>query len=98
MMEDYLNDYIKLKRNQGYDFNGKTKYNPEEQIKVRVNFETRLVRNKVGKEVTSQATIYAVNEIKVDDAVIIKDKEWPVITVKEIKDLDGNIEAYTATI
>ncbi|WP_148221693.1 hypothetical protein [Caldicellulosiruptor owensensis] len=54
----------------------------------------KLVRDRTGNQVVSEATMYCIEPISPDDRVVYSDKEYAVISVLEVVDLDGNIIYY----
>lgn len=97
MVEDYLNQTAILKTTTGYD-----KYcDPiveEKTIPVRWEGKRRLVRNSQGQEVVSKARFFCLETVKPDDIAEYNGNEWPVITVSEIVDLDGNLSHYEVAV
>jgi hypothetical protein len=62
-------------------------------IKVRWEGKRRLVRNNEGREVVSEARVFCVEPVKPGDLLEYAGREWPVIAVSTVPDLDGK-EAY----
>ena len=58
-------------------------------IKVRWEGKRRLVRNNEGREVVSEARVFCVEPVKPGDLLEYAGREWPVIAVSTVPDLDG---------
>ena len=61
------------------------------QIKVRWEGKRRLVRNKQGQELISEARFFCLEDVQAGDLMEYGGREWTVITVSEVVDLDGNL-------
>ncbi len=59
-------------------------------IKVRWEGKRRLVRDNEGREVVSEARVFCMGAIKPGDLLEYNGREWPVIAVSSVPDLDGN--------
>ena len=90
MIADFLNQTATLKRVVGYNEYAQP-ITESEVIKVRWEGKRRLARDKQGQEVVSEARVFCLEEVQPGDIVEYGGKEWPVITVSEVPDLDGNI-------
>lgn len=60
-------------------------------IKVRWEGKRRLVRDKQGQEVVSEARFFCLEAVQPGDLVEYGGKEWTVIAVSETPDLDGQV-------
>lgn len=60
-------------------------------IKVRWESKQRVSRNKHGEEVISEARAFCLEAVKSGDVLEYQNQEWPVISVCEATDLDGNV-------
>lgn len=98
MIEDYCNTSLLLRKKQSYGFNGQINYSDDTPIKVMLENKVRMVRDKTGKEVKSETTIFCFTEVNVDDVIKISTKPFTVIWVKEIRRLDGEIEYYEVAL
>lgn len=90
MIADYLNQTATWKRVVGYSPSTDPIYE-EKQIRVRWEGKRRLVRNKQGQEVVSEARFFCLEEVQPGDVIEYGSKEWSVIAVSEVPDLDGNV-------
>ena len=97
MVKDYLNQTATLKITTGYDGYGDP-ITVEKSIPVRWEGKRRLVRDSQGREVISEARFFCLEKVKPDDIAEYNGHEWPVITVSEIVDLDGNISHYEVAV
>jgi len=70
----------------------------KKSIPVRWEGKRRLVRDSQGREVISEARFFCLEKVKPDDIAEYNGHEWPVITVSEIVDLDGNISHYEVAV
>ena len=88
MINNYLNQtatwhYVTGKNNYGEPtFGSKT-------INCRWEGKRRLVRNKDGQEVVSEARVFCVEAIKPGDELEYDGRSWPVIAVSVVPGLDG---------
>ncbi len=60
-------------------------------IKVRWESKQRVSRNKHGEEVISEARAFCLEAVQSGDVLEYQDQEWPVTSVCEAIDQDGNI-------
>ena len=58
-------------------------------IKVRWEGKRRLVRDNEGREVVSEARVFCTEAVKPGDILEHGGREWPVIAVSVIPDLNG---------
>ena len=92
MIQDYLNQTATWKRVIGQNMYGEPDFDTKE-IKVRWEGKRRLVRDNEGREVVSEARVFCVEPVKPGDLLEYAGREWPVIAVSTVPDLDGK-EAY----
>lgn len=97
MVKDYLNQTAVLKVTDGYDKYGDPKIIETKTIAVRWEGKRRLVRDKSGKEVVSEAYFFCLEKAKPDDIVEF-DGEWTVIGASPKVDLDGNLSHYEVSV
>jgi len=92
MIDNYLNQTATWKRVVGQNMYGEPE-TEEKEIKVRWEGKRRLVRDKEGQEVVSEARVFCVEPVKPGDILEHGGREWPVIAVSTVPDLGGK-EAY----
>lgn len=89
MIKDYLNQTITWKRVIGRNMYGEPE-TEEKEIKVRWEGKRRLVRDKDGQEVVSEARVFCIEPVKPGDILKYEDRDWPVISVSIVPGLDGS--------
>lgn len=90
MIADYLNQTATWKKVTGYNEFAEP-ITTSQTIKVRWEGKRRLVRDKQGQEVISEARFFCLEEVQPGDIVEYGGKGWTVIAVTEIPDLDGQV-------
>lgn len=90
MIADYLNQAATWKRMTGQNEYGEP-ITESKVIQVRWEGKRRLVRDNQGEEVVSEARFFCLEEVQPGDIVTYGNRDWPVITVSEVLDLDGNL-------
>lgn len=63
-------------------------------IYCRFEFKRRMVRDKQGQQVISEARLFTESHVKPDDLITFDGIDWPVIAVADQPGLDGDIEFY----
>lgn len=91
MLDMYTNQEVKIKRVVGKDEYGDIQTEIE-TIKGRLQFKHKIVVNTEGQQVTSSATLYTKENLKMTDFIVYNNKEFQIIAISEIVGLDGNIE------
>jgi hypothetical protein len=97
MIKEYLNQTATLKTTVGYNEYGEP-IPSEKIIPCRFEMKRKLVRDRQGNEVVSEATMYCIEPVNPDDRIVYNNKEYIAITVSEIVDLDGNIVYYEVAL
>ena len=98
MISDYLNQTTTLKTNTGnYDNYGKPVLTPS-IINLRWENKRRLVRNSQGKEIISEAVIFTKSEMKPSDFLVWQNRDWEIISVSDITDIEGDIQFYEVSV
>lgn len=90
MIEQYLNQTATWKRTNNLNEFGEP-ITTSQVIKVRWEGKRRLVRDKQGQEVVSEARVFCLDPVQPGDILTYGGKDWPVITVSEVPDLGGNV-------
>jgi len=88
MIQDYLNQTATWKRVVGQNMYGEPEFD-EKEIKVRWEGKRRLVRDKEGQEIVSEARVFCVEPVQPGDVLVYDEREWPVITVSVMPGLSG---------
>ena len=91
MLDVYTNQEVKIKRVLGKDEYGDVQTEIK-TIKGRLQFKHKIVVNSEGQQVTSSATLYTKENLKLSDYILYNDKEFKIIAISEIVGLDGNVE------
>ncbi|NPV30481.1 MAG: hypothetical protein HPY58_12705 [Firmicutes bacterium] len=92
MIRNYLNQTAVWKRVVSYDGYPPVPEEPGTVIRVRWEAKRRLVRDRQGQEVVSEAQVYCVEPVQPGDVLNYAGRDWPVITVSEVVDLDGVVQ------
>ena len=93
MIGDYCNQTISVKIKGEPNENNEAVYT-NSTIQGRFEYKRRIVRDKQGQEVVSEAKLFTETSLKTDDIVIYDNKEWSVMFVMNMTDLDGDIVGY----
>lgn len=88
MIIDYLNQTITWKRVIGHNMYGEPEVE-EKEIQVRWEGKRRLVRDKEGQEVVSEARVFCLDPVQPGDFLVYDGREWPIIAVSTVPGLDG---------
>jgi uncharacterized Zn finger protein len=91
MLNEYMNQVVKVKKIVGKDEYGDL-ITETKDIKGRLQFKHKIVVNQEGQQVTSSATLYTKENLKLSDYIVYNDKEFKIITISEIVNLNGEIE------
>jgi hypothetical protein len=97
LIECYLNQTAIWKKVVGQNMYAEPQTESKE-IKVRWEGKRRLVRDKEGREVVSEARVFCVEPVKPGDILEHGGREWPVIAVSTVPDLDGKESHREAAI
>ena len=88
MVKDYFNQTIALKTKGAVNEYNEASYSSS-NIAGRFEYKRRLVRNAQGQEVVSEARLFTEASVSEDDVITHDGKDWTVIAVEDIVDLDG---------
>ena len=91
MLTEYTNQLIQIKKIIGKDEYGDTQTEIK-TIKGRLQFKHKIVVNQEGQQVTSSATLYTKENLKLSDYIVYNNKEFKIIAISEIVNLNGEIE------
>lgn len=91
MINDYLNQLSDWSAKTGDNGYAEAEYAIPTSIPVRWEDTRKLVRNAQGKEVISEATVICIADVNTDDLLTYNLRDYPVITVSDLPDLDGEV-------
>jgi len=91
MIDNYLNQTTTLKTTTGINEYGES-ITTSSTINIRWEGKRKIVRNSQGKEVISEATIYTQAVVLPNDIVTWYSRDWTVLAVSDITDLEGDIQ------
>ncbi|NLW89992.1 MAG: hypothetical protein GXY34_00100 [Syntrophomonadaceae bacterium] len=91
MIEGALNQSAVWKHVTGHNGYGEAIFDDPVTVKVRWEGKRRLVRNKKGEEVVSEAIVYCLEAVQPGDSLEYEDLEWIVINVTEATGFDGTV-------
>jgi uncharacterized Zn finger protein len=91
MLNEYMNQIVTVKVVKGKDEYGDVQTEIK-TIKGRLQFKHKIVVNTEGQQVTSSATLYTKENLKLSDYILYNDKEFKIIAISEIVNLNGEIE------
>lgn len=89
LINTYLNQTVIWRQATGQNEYGETTFAVPVTIKVRWEGKRRLVRDKEGREVVSEARVFCTETVKPGDLLEHDGREWPVITVFVVPRLNG---------
>ncbi len=98
MLSGYCNQVVGWKSKTGQNEYNEPIYASSVSINVRFEYKRRLVRNKQGQEVVSEARVFTEYPLKPDDLITYDSRDWPVISVSNLADLDGQITGYEVSL
>ena len=93
MIDLYLNQTVTLKSKSSVNAYNESTYTSS-TIKARFEYKRKMVRNRQGEEVISEASVYTTTQVKPDDVINFDSVDWQVITVENCVDLNGNVNHY----
>lgn len=93
MLSDYLNQSITLKSKSSVNEYNEATYTTS-TIKARFEYKRKMVTDRTGQKVISEAQCYTTTAVKPDDVISYDGVDWPVIAVQNNADLDGTILFY----
>ena len=92
MIGNYLNQTAVWKKKTGDNGYGEPAFANPVAIKVRWEGRRRLVRDKQGKEVVSESEAICIEDVQADDVLVYGGRDWPVIAVSDVPELNGEID------
>ncbi|MCR4398937.1 MAG: hypothetical protein NUV93_08245 [Firmicutes bacterium] len=98
MIRDYLNQTAVWKRMVSQGGFPPVAEEPGTPVRVRWEPRLRLVRNTQGEEVVSEARVFCLEPVRPGDVLNYDGRDWPVIAVSEVVDLDGALQYREAAV
>lgn len=90
MIADYLNQSVVWKKATGTNEFGEP-VTASRTINVRYESKRKMVRDRTGQEVVSEARFFCLEDLRAGDLIEQAGRDWPIIAVTEVIDLDGNL-------
>ena len=97
MLDMYTNQTVTLKTKGTVNEYNEATY-ASTSISARFEYKRKLVRNKDGEKIMSEATCFSKTQIKPDDIINYDGVDWVVISVSDERALDGSISHYEAVM
>jgi hypothetical protein len=91
MIEHLLNQEAGWKRKTGTNQYGKPIYADSVTIAVRWEESVNLVKDEKGNDVTSKSMVFCIEPVNWGDILTDGTKEWPVLSLQKIPNLEGEI-------
>lgn len=98
MIDRYTNQTVSYKGTSTQDEYCQTAYVTTVNMLCRYEYDRKIVKNKEGKEVISEARCFTKTAVKPDDVITFDSKDWPIISVKNEVDLNGTVKFYEARL
>lgn len=93
IIDEYLNQTVTWKSKDSVNEYNEPVYTKKD-IRCRFIYERKLTRNSKGEEVVSSGRMFTAEPVRPDDLITYDNVDWPVITVSNEVDLDGNVVYY----
>jgi hypothetical protein len=93
MLGDYLNQSITLKSKTTVDAYNQATYTTS-TIKARFEYKRKMVTDKTGQQVISEAQCYTTTQVKPDDVITYDGVDRPVISAQDCVGIDGTVMFY----
>lgn len=94
MISAYMNQAAIWKAVTSNDQYNEPTYADAVDIDCRFEYKRKMVRNKEGQEVVSEATMFTKSAVKPDDVITYYEIDWTVLVVANEVGLDGTVEFY----
>lgn len=94
MISRYTNQTVSHKGTSTCDEYCQSVYVTAVNILARYEYDRKIVKDKEGKEVISEARCFTQTAVKPDDVITFDSKNWTVIAVKNQVDLNGVVKFY----
>lgn len=93
MLSSYLNQSVTLKSKASVNAYNEATYTTS-TVKARFEYKRRMVTDREGQQVVSDAQCYTVTQVKPDDVIVYDGINWPVIVVQDHVGIDGTVMYY----
>jgi hypothetical protein len=93
MIGNYANQSVTLKSVSSIDEYGQATY-ATPTIAARYEYSRKIVKDGNGKDVISEARCFTATAVKPDDVITFDGKDWIVISVSNIYNLEGVLKWY----
>ena len=97
MLKNYTNQALTRKSQTAIDEYGSPTYSST-TIQGRFEYKRKMIRNRDGREVLSQARIFTESAIRPGDVITFDSRDFPIIDVFNVYDLDGNLLFYEGAL
>ncbi len=97
MLSVYLNQTVIWKSKQSVNEYNEATYTSA-SIPARFEYKRKLVMDKQGVQIVSEAVCYTKSLVKPEDVITYDAKDWVVISVKDSVDLEGNVLCYEVSL
>lgn len=94
MISAYFNQSASWKAVIETDQYNEPTYADPADVDCRFEYKRKMVRNKEGQEVISEATLFTKSPIKPDDVITYDEIDWTILAVANEVGLDGTVEFY----
>lgn len=98
MIGSYLNQTAVWRRTVARNKYGEPVFAAPVSIAVRWEGRRRLVRDRRGQEVVSEARVFCLEAVQPGDILGYNSREWIVIAVSEVLDLDGAVRYWEVAV
>lgn len=93
MLDIYLNQTVVWKSKTTANEYNEATYSST-SIPARFEYKRKIVRDKTGVQVISEAVCYTESAVQPDDVITFDGKDWPVVSVANQTDLEGTVLFY----
>jgi hypothetical protein len=97
MLSSYCNQSITLKTKASINVYNEATYTTS-TIRCRFEYKRKLVVNKKGEQVISEARVFTKTAVNVDDVITYDSKDWNVVAVANMVDISGNVVGYEVSL
>jgi hypothetical protein len=98
MIESYLNQTATHRVKMSVNEFNEPIFAADAVINCRIEYKRKMVRDKQGQTVVSEASLYTKTLIKPDDVIVFDSLNWPVVSVANQAGLAGSILFYEVSL